>query len=93
MPKATSGTRTKRARKNPNAPKRPMSAYMFFANAQRDTVRAENPEATFGQIGKLLGERWRGMTPEDKKPYEEMNVKDKRRYETEKKAYEQLGSI
>ncbi|RKP11949.1 high mobility group box domain-containing protein [Piptocephalis cylindrospora] len=93
MPKAASGTRTKRARKNPNAPKRPMSAYMFFANAQRDTVRAENPEATFGQIGKLLGERWRGMTSDDKKPYEEMNVKDKRRYETEKKAYEQLGSI
>lgn len=33
---------------DPNAPKRGLSAYMFFANEQRDTVREENPGISFG---------------------------------------------
>ena len=35
--------------KDPNAPKRGLSAYMFFANEQRDNVREENPGITFGK--------------------------------------------
>ena len=33
---------------DPNAPKRGLSAYMFFANEQRENVREENPGITFG---------------------------------------------
>ena len=33
---------------DPNAPKRGLSAYMFFANEQRDNVRSENPGIAFG---------------------------------------------
>jgi hypothetical protein len=33
---------------DPNAPKRGLSAYMFFANEQRDNVRDENPGISFG---------------------------------------------
>jgi hypothetical protein len=33
---------------DPNAPKRGLSAYMFFANDQRDNVREENPGISFG---------------------------------------------
>ena len=35
---------------DPNAPKRGLSAYMFFANEQRDNVREENPGISFGTI-------------------------------------------
>lgn len=35
-------------RTDPNAPKRGLSAYMFFANEQRDNVREENPGISFG---------------------------------------------
>jgi hypothetical protein len=35
---------------DPNAPKRGLSAYMFFANEQRDTVREENPGISFGKF-------------------------------------------
>ena len=35
---------------DPNAPKRGLSAYMFFANEQRDNVREENPGITFGTV-------------------------------------------
>ena len=34
---------------DPNAPKRGLSAYMFFANDQRDKVREENPGIKFGK--------------------------------------------
>lgn len=33
---------------DPNAPKRGLSAYMFFANDQRDKVREDNPGIKFG---------------------------------------------
>ena len=35
---------------DPNAPKRGLSAYMFFANEQRDNVREEHPGITFGKF-------------------------------------------
>ena len=34
---------------DPNAPKRGLSAYMFFANDQRDKVREDNPGIKFGE--------------------------------------------
>jgi hypothetical protein len=33
---------------DPNAPKRGLSAYMFFANDNREKVRDENPGIKFG---------------------------------------------
>ena len=35
---------------DPNAPKRGLSAYMFFANEQRDNVRKDNPGISFGTM-------------------------------------------
>lgn len=35
---------------DPNAPKRGLSAYMFFANEQRGKVNEDNPGIKFGKI-------------------------------------------
>ncbi|KAL6868619.1 HMG box protein [Trichoderma novae-zelandiae] len=93
MPKAAAGKRgakdggKKRAKKDPNAPKRGLSAYMFFANEQRENVREENPGISFGQVGKLLGERWKALNDKQRAPYEAKAAADKKRYEDEKQAY------
>ncbi|CAI4055414.1 hypothetical protein SKDZ_02G1970 [Saccharomyces kudriavzevii ZP591] len=79
--------RTTRRKKDPNAPKRGLSAYMFFANENRDIVRSENPDVTFGQVGRILGEKWKALTAEDKQPYESKAQADKKRYESEKELY------
>ena len=42
--------------KDPNAPKKNLSAYMFFSKDAREEVKSENPEAKFGDIGKLIGQ-------------------------------------
>lgn len=79
--------KTSRKKKDPDAPKRSLSAYMFFANENRDIVRAENPGISFGQVGKLLGDKWKQLSAEDKGPYDSKAEADKKRYEKEKAEY------
>ncbi|KAL9002803.1 MAG: hypothetical protein Q9188_004288 [Gyalolechia gomerana] len=76
---------------DPNAPKRGLSAYMFFANDNRDTVREENPGISFGQVGKVLGEKWKALNSKQREPYETKAKADKERYETEKASYNNAG--
>ena len=81
------GRKGTRKKKDPNAPKRSLSAYMFFANEQRDIVRAENPGIAFGQIGKILGEKWKALDKKGREPYDAKAAADKKRYELEKAEY------
>ncbi|RKP09194.1 Nhp6bp [Thamnocephalis sphaerospora] len=83
-PRAARGTRTK---KDPNAPKRALSAYMFFATDNRPRVKEENPDAQFGEIGKILGKEWKAMDEKDKKEYFQKAAEDKKRYEREMEEY------
>ncbi|EEH19992.2 non-histone chromosomal protein 6 [Paracoccidioides brasiliensis Pb03] len=93
MPKEKVSSRKSKSRgvekkkKDPNAPKRGLSAYMFFANEQRDNVREENPGISFGQVGKVLGERWKALNEKQRAPYEAKAAADKKRYEDEKASY------
>jgi len=85
--RATKTRGARKAKKDPNAPKRGLSAYMFFANEQRSHVIAENANITFGQVGKILGERWKALNDKQRQPYEAKAAADKKRYEEEKAAY------
>ncbi|MCJ1236568.1 Non-histone chromosomal protein 6 [Varicellaria rhodocarpa] len=96
--KATTTRKTKtkavtegKKKKDPNAPKRGLSAYMFFANEQRDNVREDNPGISFGQVGKVLGERWKALNTKQREPYEAKAKADKERYENEKASYNAGG--
>lgn len=40
-----------------------------------------------GQVGKVLGERWRAMSEKQRAPYEGKAALDKKRYEDEKATY------
>ncbi|KAG5457054.1 MAG: high mobility group box domain-containing protein [Olpidium bornovanus] len=86
--KSKEGEVKRKPKKDPNAPKRPLSAYMFYTRDQRDLVRKEHPNATFGEMGKILGEKWRNMDDSQKKPYCDMAEDDRVRYEHDKAAYE-----
>merc|ERR1712058_191726 len=97
MPKAATTKRggkevKRRGKKDPNAPKRGLSAYMFFANEQRENVREENPGISFGQVGKVLGDRWKALSEKQREPYEKKAATDKKRYEDEKAKYNAAGS-
>merc|ERR1711894_488391 len=50
--------RGRREKKDKDAPKRAMSAFFLFAQDERPKVKAANPSASIGDIGKELGARW-----------------------------------
>ncbi|KAI0030846.1 high mobility group box domain-containing protein, partial [Vararia minispora EC-137] len=77
-----------KGKKDKNAPKRALSAYMFFSQEWRERVKTENPDASFGEVGKLLGQRWKELPEDDKKPFVDRAAKDKLRHEQEKEAYD-----
>merc|ERR1712127_845951 len=64
------GEKKQRKKKDPNAPKRPMSAYFLFMNAQRPQVRKENPDASIGEVAKIMGKLWGEIEPADKAKYD-----------------------
>lgn len=55
-----------RAKKHPNAPKRPMSAFLMYAQQQRKVLQAEFPDLPNADISKLLGETWRKLSDGEK---------------------------
>lgn len=87
-PKKKKGKK-KGAKKDPNAPKRALSSFMFFSKEMRSKIQEQNADASFGEIGKLIGEAWKNVSEEEKKKYEEMNKEDKERYEKDMAAYKE----
>ncbi|KAL5520385.1 NHP6 [Sanghuangporus baumii] len=81
-----------KGKKDANAPKRALSAYMFFSQDWRERIKAENPDAGFGEVGKLLGAKWKEMDESEKKPYIEQAARDKQRAEEEKANYEKKSA-
>merc|ERR1711976_1052691 len=77
----------KRSKKDPDAPKKGLSAYMFFCADQRDAVKKKHPSYTLGEIAKKLGAKWGDLTDAEKKPYNKQAAKDKERYAKEMAAY------
>mmetsp|Transcript_35270 Transcript_35270/g.57029 ORF Transcript_35270/g.57029 Transcript_35270/m.57029 type:complete len:98 (+) Transcript_35270:303-596(+) len=53
--------------KDPNAPKKNKSAFMFYSMEIRDSVKSEHPDAGFGEIGKIIGRQWGELSERDKK--------------------------
>lgn len=80
-------SKTKRKKKDPNAPKRAMSAFFWYAKDVRPSVREQNPTSSMGQISQIIGDMWRGLSAEQKAPYEASAEDDKERYKREMEAY------
>merc|ERR1712083_519805 len=75
------GKKNKKA-KDPDAPKRPTSNYMYFATEKRDSVKKTNPSASPTEITKILGEMWNNLEKGKKgkngtKKYDDLAEKDR----------------
>ncbi|XP_047310113.1 FACT complex subunit SSRP1 isoform X1 [Impatiens glandulifera] len=74
-------------KKDPNAPKKAMSAYLYFSQSQRESIKKTQPGISFGEIGRVVGDRWKGMSAEEKEPFEAKALTDKKRYKDEISGY------
>lgn len=83
----TTSTFKKNKKREEGAPKKPNSSYILFTTQNRPSVVASNADIKFAEVTIELGKRWKAMTEQDKKPYEELAEKDKARYAAELKAF------
>lgn len=87
---AAAGKKRKRS-KDPNAPKRALSAFFFFCADERPDVRAAHPEWSVAEVAKELGKRWEKMTNRSK--FEAQAEADKKRYAREMEVYRSGGTV
>lgn len=79
------GKKRKRT-KDPNAPKRALSAFFFFCNEERPAVRKVLPEGSgVGDVAKELGKRWEQV--KERSRFETLAAGDRARYEKEMAIY------
>ncbi|KAK7129504.1 hypothetical protein R3I94_017655 [Phoxinus phoxinus] len=83
--------KTGRKKKDPNAPKRPPSAFFVFCAEYRPTIKSENPGLSIGETAKKLGERWSKQTIKDRVPFEQKAAKLREKYEKDVAAYRAGG--
>lgn len=65
LPRMFSTSQSKKG-KDPNAPKRPMSAYMLWLNANREKIKSDHPGISITDLSKKAGELWKAMSKEKK---------------------------
>lgn len=73
--------------KDPNAPKKPQTAYFAFLADKREHVKAQNPSISHKDVLRKLGELWNALTPAQKGPYEKTAEASKKKYEKEFATY------
>ena len=83
-----SGKRNRKT-KDPNAPKRPKSAYMcwLWSDDGVAKVKSENDGMAHKDAVKRASEVWASMSAEDKVPWDEKSAESKKEYEDKMKEY------
>ena len=79
--------RRSKADRDPSAPRKNISAYLFFQNEKRREFAAENPGMEFGELTRFTSRMYHSLPKEERKVWEEKAKQDKVRYESEKGKY------
>ncbi|KAL0970051.1 hypothetical protein UPYG_G00236470 [Umbra pygmaea] len=77
---AGGGGKKGRKKKDPNEPQKPVSAYALFFRDTQAAIKGQNPNATFGEVSKIVASMWDSLGEEQKQVY-------KRKTEAAKKEY------
>ena len=54
-------------RKDPNAPKLPKAAYIFFSTAKRMDIQSTYSDIPYAEVMKQVGVLWKNLSAEDRK--------------------------
>ncbi|KAI9449483.1 hypothetical protein BJY52DRAFT_248049 [Lactarius psammicola] len=79
--------------KDPDAPKRAASSYLFFQNDLRQELRKQHPDISAAEVMTRVSKQWAEMTREQKAPYERLQAEAKLKWEAEKRAYDERRGI
>uniref|UniRef100_A0A336KFT7 CSON009437 protein n=1 Tax=Culicoides sonorensis TaxID=179676 RepID=A0A336KFT7_CULSO len=70
----------KKKKKDPNEPQKPVSAYALFFRDTQAAIKGQNPNASFGEVSKIVASMWDVLDTDSKNVY-------KKRTEAAKKEY------
>jgi len=81
-------TKASRRKKDPNAPKRPLNAYLLWLGDNRAKIGKALPEGhKVSDVAKAGGEKWKKATAATKKKYEDRAQSMREEYSKELQAY------
>lgn len=55
--------------------KKLVTGYILYSSERRKTVSSSHPEATFGEISRIVGNEWRNLADEEKSSWEKRATK------------------
>ncbi|KAG7221484.1 hypothetical protein INR49_002459 [Caranx melampygus] len=64
----------------PNEPQKPVSAYALFFRDTQAAIKGQNPNATFGEVSKIVASMWDSLGEEQKQVYKRKNEAAKKDY-------------
>ncbi|XP_066289944.1 TOX high mobility group box family member 3-like isoform X2 [Branchiostoma lanceolatum] len=80
-------TPKKRRKKDPNEPQKPVSAYALFFRDTQAAIKGQNPNATFGEVSKIVASMWDSLGEEQKQVYKKKTEAAKKEYLKQLAAY------
>merc|ERR1719189_1688453 len=81
------GGKRRRRSKDPNAPKKPQTAFWLWMSENRETLTKELGTKDVAAVGKLAGERWTALDAKLKVPFEKKAKTLKEAYDKALKEY------
>ncbi|VDM98336.1 unnamed protein product, partial [Onchocerca ochengi] len=79
--------RKKRSKKDPNEPQKPVSAYALFFRDTQAVIKGRSPNASFGEISKIVASMWDSLDCHAKNLYKQRTEMAKKDYLKKLAAY------
>ncbi|KAK5919173.1 hypothetical protein CgunFtcFv8_023083 [Champsocephalus gunnari] len=77
---AALGAKKGRKKKDPNEPQKPVSAYALFFRDTQAAIKGQNPNASFGEVSKIVASMWDSLAEEQKQVYKRKTDAAKKEY-------------
>lgn len=63
------GPKKVRKKKDPNEPQKPVSAYALFFRDTQAAIKGQNPNASFGEVSKIVASMWDSLAEGQKQVF------------------------
>ncbi|KAM4728453.1 TOX high mobility group box family member 4 [Anableps anableps] len=74
------GGKKGRKKKDPNEPQKPVSAYALFFRDTQSAIKGQNPNASFGEVSKIVASMWDSLADDQKQVYKKKTEAAKKEY-------------
>lgn len=70
----------KKKKRDPNEPQKPVSAYALFFRDTQAAIKGQNPNASFGEVSKIVASMWDSLDADHKNLYKKKTEAAKKEY-------------